>query len=59
MTKTLTRPTSESMNPQNNPDPIAGRVRMVVVCLAILVLLTGLVLIFQNPEMVRFEYRRY
>jgi|LauGreDrversion2_6_1035139.scaffolds.fasta_scaffold00995_5 uncharacterized integral membrane protein len=47
------------MNSQHNPDPNAGRARMVVVCVAILILLTGLVLIFQNPEMVRFEYRRY
>jgi uncharacterized integral membrane protein len=47
------------MNSQHNPDPTAGRARMVVVCVAILILLTGLVLIFQNPEMVRFEYRRY
>jgi len=47
------------MTPNPIPDPAGARGRVLLLFVAGIILLIGLVLILQNPEMLQFEYRRF
>jgi hypothetical protein len=47
------------MTPNPTPDAAGARGRVLLLFVAGIILLIGLVLILQNPEMLQFEYRRF